>query len=86
MTVKELVDKKIDKDIDRLFDWLEIIGALIVSALIVFYLAFGVCLLVQLPFCVLLNIDKMQIILMSIKAGFATVVITGLVGISEVLK
>lgn len=80
------IDKKINNDIDRLFNWLEIIGALFISALIVFYIAFGVSLLVQLPFCVLLNIDKMQIILMSIKAGFATVIIVGLVGIREVLK
>lgn len=80
------VNEKIDRDIDKLFDWLEIIGALIISALIVFYLAFGVSLLVQLPFCVLLNIDKMQIILMSIKAGFVTVIIAGLVGIREVFK
>lgn len=80
------IDKKIDKDIDKLFNWLEIIGALIVSAMIVFYLAFGLCLLVQLPFCVLLDIDKMQIIKISIKAGFVTVVVIGLAGIREVLR
>ena len=80
------IDNKIDKDIDRLFNWLEIIGALIISALIVFYLTFGLSLLVQLPFCVLLNIDKMQIILISIKVGFITVVVTGLVGIGKVFK
>lgn len=80
------MNKKFDKDIDNVFDWLEIIGALIVSAMIVFYLAFGLCLLVQLPFCVLLDIDKMQIIVMSIKAGFVTVVVVGLAGIREVLR
>lgn len=84
--IDKKIDKDIDKDVDKLFDWLEIIGALIVSAMIVFYIAFGLCLLVQLPFCVLLDIDKMQILKMSIKAGFVTVVVICLAGIREALK
>lgn len=72
--------------IDRLFDWLEIFGALMFSAIIVFYLAFGVSLLAQLPFCVMLNLDRINVLKTAIETGFVIVVVVGVVGIWEVLK
>lgn len=72
--------------IDRLFDWLEIFGALMFSAIIVFYLAFGVSLLAQLPFCVLLELDRINVLKTAVETAFVVVAVVGIFGIREVLK
>ena len=78
--------KKIDKDIDKLFDWLEIFGVFIFSAIIVFYIAFGISLLVQFPFWVVLNLDGINVLKNAVIAGFVTVVVIILAGIREGLR